>query len=83
MVALSIFVRRSRTGRAMQATAQDPDTAELVGIDSRAVYARATAIAVALAALGAAGRNRICEEFSIDRMVAAKQELYVGLVAGR
>ena len=30
----------------MRATAQDPDTAELVGIDSRAVYARATAIAV-------------------------------------
>ena len=36
----------------MRATAQDPDTAELVGIDSRAVYARATAIAVAIAALG-------------------------------
>ena len=35
------------------------------------------------ATLGAAGRNRICEEFSIDRMVAAKEELYVGLVAGR
>jgi branched-chain amino acid transport system permease protein len=36
----------------MRATAQDPDTAELVGIDSRAVYARATAIAVAIAAIG-------------------------------
>ena len=35
----------------MRATAQDPDTAELVGIDSRAVYARATAIAVAIAAI--------------------------------
>ena len=35
----------------MRATAQDPDTAELVGIDSRSVYARATAIAVATAAL--------------------------------
>ncbi len=36
----------------MRATAEDPDAAELVGIDSRAVYARATAIAVAIAALG-------------------------------
>ena len=35
----------------MRATAQDPDTAELVGIDARAVYARATAIAVATAGI--------------------------------
>jgi glycosyltransferase involved in cell wall biosynthesis len=34
------------------------------------------------ATLGAAGRNRICKEFSVERMVAAKEELYVGLVAG-
>jgi branched-chain amino acid transport system permease protein len=36
----------------MRATAEDADAAELVGIDSRAVYARATAIAVAIAGLG-------------------------------
>jgi branched-chain amino acid transport system permease protein len=35
----------------MRATAQDADTAELVGVDSRAVYARAAGIAVAIAAL--------------------------------
>jgi glycosyltransferase involved in cell wall biosynthesis len=35
------------------------------------------------ATLGTAGRNRICREFSVERMVAAKQDLYVGLVAGR
>src|SRR5215211_167036 len=35
------------------------------------------------ATLGTAGRNRICREFSVERMVAAKEELYVGLVAGR
>ncbi|HYM67157.1 MAG TPA: branched-chain amino acid ABC transporter permease, partial [Patescibacteria group bacterium] len=34
------------------ATAEDADAAELVGIDARAVYARATAIAVAVATLG-------------------------------
>ena len=44
--------RGPSAGRQMRATAQDPDTAELVGIDSRAVYARATAIAVAIAAIG-------------------------------
>jgi branched-chain amino acid transport system permease protein len=36
----------------MRATAEDPDAAELVGINSRGVYARATALAVAIAALG-------------------------------
>jgi branched-chain amino acid transport system permease protein len=49
---LQLYLSRTASGRRMRATAQDPDTAELVGIDSRAVYARATAIAVAIAAIG-------------------------------
>jgi branched-chain amino acid transport system permease protein len=48
---LHLFLRRTALGRAMRATAQDPDTAELVGIDSRSVYARAAGIAIAIAAL--------------------------------
>ena len=51
-VALQLFLSRTRAGWVMRATAEDPDAAELVGIDSRAVYARATALAVAMAALG-------------------------------
>ena len=50
--ALQLFLSRTRAGWMMRATAEDSDAAELVGIDSRAVYARATAIAVAIAALG-------------------------------
>ena len=38
----------------MRATAQDPDTAALVGVNAKAVYARATAIAVATATLAGA-----------------------------
>jgi branched-chain amino acid transport system permease protein len=48
---LQLFLSRTRLGREMRATAEDADTAELVGINSRAVYARATAVAVATAAL--------------------------------
>lgn len=50
--ALHLFLRRTSLGRAMRAAAQDADTAELVGVDSRSVYARAAGIAVAIAALG-------------------------------
>lgn len=50
--ALQAFLSRTRAGWIMRATAEDADAAELVGIDSRNVYAWATALAVATAALG-------------------------------
>jgi branched-chain amino acid transport system permease protein len=49
--ALQLYLARTASGRAMRATAQDADTAELVGINARSVYARATAIAVVTAGL--------------------------------
>jgi branched-chain amino acid transport system permease protein len=48
---LHLFLSSTKLGREMRATAQDADTAQLVGINARDVYARATAIAVATAAL--------------------------------
>ena len=48
---LHVVLRRTQLGRELRATAEDADTAELVGVNARAVYARATAIAVATAAL--------------------------------
>ena len=51
MVALSSFVRRSRTGRAMQATAQDPDTARLMGINTDRIIVTAFVLGASLAAL--------------------------------
>jgi branched-chain amino acid transport system permease protein len=48
---LQLFLSRAKLGRAMRATADDSDTAELVGIDARMVYGIATGIAVATAAL--------------------------------
>jgi branched-chain amino acid transport system permease protein len=48
---LQLVLRFTQLGRELRATAEDADTAELVGINARAVYARATAIAVATAAL--------------------------------
>src|SRR5674536_172425 len=37
MIALAVFVQTSRTGRAMRATSQDPDTAALMGIDTNRI----------------------------------------------
>ncbi|MFE9610544.1 branched-chain amino acid ABC transporter permease [Streptomyces sp. NPDC006012] len=51
MAILAFFVRLSRTGRAMQATAQDPDTAQLMGIDTNRIIVVAFAIGGLFAAV--------------------------------
>jgi branched-chain amino acid transport system permease protein len=52
--ALQLFLKHTQLGRGLRATAEDADAAELVGVNSRAVYASAAAIAVATAALAGA-----------------------------
>jgi len=51
MVLFGILVTRTPFGRAMRATAQDPDTASLMGIDVNGVVVAAFALGSALAAL--------------------------------
>ncbi len=51
---LQLFLKWTPLGRAIRATAEDPDTAELVGIDSRRVYAAAAAIAIATVGIAGA-----------------------------
>lgn len=51
---LQLFLARTSLGRAIRATAEDPDTAQLVGVNSRAIYALAAAIAVATVTLAGA-----------------------------
>ena len=57
LVALSWFVGKTRQGRAMRATAQDPDTAGLMGVDVNRTIAITFVIGGALA--GAAGLVQI------------------------
>ena len=49
---LELFLTRTRAGAVWRAVSEDVDVSRLVGIDARRVYATATAVAVALAALG-------------------------------
>lgn len=53
MVVLHFFVRRTKMGKAMQATAQDPEAARMMGVDVDRVVAMAFFLGSALA--GAAG----------------------------
>jgi branched-chain amino acid transport system permease protein len=48
---LQLFLLHTSLGRAIRATAEDPDTAELVGVDARSVYAAAAAISVMTVAI--------------------------------
>ncbi|MER5734209.1 MULTISPECIES: branched-chain amino acid ABC transporter permease [unclassified Streptomyces] len=50
---LGFFVMRTRIGRGMQATAQDPDTAKLMGINTDRIITVAFALGAVFAAVGA------------------------------
>jgi len=51
MIALQAFVLNSRTGRAMRATAQDPDTAQLMGVDTNRIIVTTFVLGAVLAAV--------------------------------
>lgn len=51
LAGLQLLLARTALGRAMRATSDDPETARLMGLDDRRVYAAATAIAVGTVAL--------------------------------
>lgn len=78
---LHLFLTRTAAGRRMRAAAEDPDTAELVGIDSRAIYARATAIAVGIATIGGlalALRTTFSPYAGPDQLIFAFEAVVIG-----
>ncbi len=79
--ALQLLLSRTRLGREMRATAQDPDTAQLVGINARDVYARATAVAIvtaALAGLFLAIRSTIDPSAGPTQLIFAFEAVVIG-----
>ncbi len=52
VVGLTLFLNRTRTGRRMQATAQNPRVAEILGVNTRRMVLYAFLVNAALAALG-------------------------------
>jgi len=51
MIALQVFVKKTKTGKAMRATSQDPESAKLMGIDVDRVIVVTFVIGAALAAV--------------------------------
>ena len=51
VVALTVFLNRTRTGRRMQATAQNPAVAQILGVDTKRMVLYAFLVNAALAAL--------------------------------
>ncbi len=79
--AVQLFLSKTDAGRRMRATAEDPDTAELVGIDSRSVYAWATAVAVVIATIGGlalALRSTFYPYSGPDQLIFAFEAVVIG-----
>jgi branched-chain amino acid transport system permease protein len=81
LVGLQLFLSRSRTGRMLRASADDPEAARLVGADSRHLYGIATAIAfatVALAGVMFAMRSSFDPSIGPTRLIFAFEAVVIG-----
>jgi branched-chain amino acid transport system permease protein len=78
---LSAFLKYTRLGRSIRATALDPDTAQIVGIDARRTSALAAAIAMASVAVAGAflGMRATFEPYSgAPQLLAAFEATVIG-----
>ncbi len=81
IVAIQLFLSRTRTGRMMRATSDDPDTAALVGSNAKHVYAVATGIAfatIAMAGLLYAMRSSFDPSLGPTRLIFAFEAVVIG-----
>ena len=81
LVGLQLLLARTRLGRAFRATADDQETARLMGIDNRHVYATATAIAlatVAVAGIFLGVRTTFAPSVGPTRLIFAFEAVIIG-----
>ncbi|MEU5268641.1 branched-chain amino acid ABC transporter permease [Streptomyces hygroscopicus] len=82
MLALGLFVSKSRAGRAMQATAQDPDTAKLMGINTDRIIMMAFAIGGAFAAVAALSHGLKYGQINFEMGFIAGLKAFTAAVLG-
>lgn len=81
IIAVQLFLSRSRTGRMMRATSDDPDTAALVGSNAKHIYGIATAIAfatIALAGILYGMRSSFDPSLGPSRLIFAFEAVVIG-----
>jgi branched-chain amino acid transport system permease protein len=81
LVGLQLVLSRTRLGRAFRATSDDQETARLVGIDDRHVYAMATAVAlatVAVAGIFLGVRTTFSPSVGPTRLIFAFEAVIIG-----
>jgi branched-chain amino acid transport system permease protein len=79
---LAYFVAKTRTGRAMQATAQDPDTARLMGINTDRVIVIAFVLGAAFAAVAAITYGLRFGQVTFDMGFSAGLKAFTAAVLG-
>lgn len=82
MAGLTWFVEHTRSGRAVQATAQDPDTARLMGIDTDRIIVLSFAIGAAMAAVAAVTQGLRYGQISFDMGFVAGLKAFTAAVLG-
>jgi len=81
LVGLQLFIGRTRLGRALRASADDPGTAALMGIDDRRLYALAMAVSlgiVAVAGIFLGVRTTFSFSSGPDRLLFAFEAVIIG-----
>lgn len=81
LVGLQLYLSRTRTGRMLRASSDDPEAARLVGADSRHLYGVATSIAfatVALAGVMFAMRSSFDPSIGPTRLIFAFEAVVIG-----
>ena len=81
IVALQLYLSRTRVGRAMRAASDDKDAAQLMGIDNKRIYAIATAIAlgfVGLAGIFLGMRTQFSPTYGDATLIFAFEAVIIG-----
>ena len=83
---LQVYLNRTRDGRAMRAASDDKDAAQLMGIDNRRIYAKATALAIGI--VGIAGvflgiRTQFSPTYGDATLIFAFEAVIIGGLGSR
>lgn len=81
LVALQLFFSRTKLGRAFRATSDDPEAAEMMGINSRRIYGIAMGLSLAIVAIGGillGVRTNFAPAIGPSRLLLAFETVIIG-----